>query len=87
MTASSPEANARHDVPWALLCLTWLAPSVDVLLGVRRCRWPLLLTGPGTLWTAFLSAYGGEVELIEIQVTAVTDGPLPDDVTALVSIG
>ena len=36
----------------------------------------------------FLSNYGGAVELVNLETTAVTDGPLPgDDVAALVSIG
>ena len=36
---------------------------------------------------AFMSAYGGAVELRETEVAAVTDRPLPDDVTKQVLAG
>jgi len=65
-----------------LACTVRGRPPASAGVG-GRCYSP----GREVSGTAFLSAYGGEVELIEIQVTAVTDGPLPDDVTALVSIG
>jgi len=60
-----------------LVCLPAAAPRVNL---VR------IATGRDAD-AAFLSAYGGAVELTSTEVTAVVDGPLPDaDVTALVSI-
>ena len=44
-------------------------------------------TGRDAADTAFMSTYGGAVELTGTQVTATIEGPLPaDDVNALVSI-
>jgi hypothetical protein len=46
-----------------------------------------IATGRDAADTAFMSSYGGAVDLNEVQVTATTDGTLPgDDVNALVSI-
>jgi transglutaminase-like putative cysteine protease len=75
-----------HAVAEALLDGEWRA--VDATLLAPRASLVRIATGRDAADTAFLSAYGGAAELIETQVTAVTDGPLPDeDVTALVSIG
>jgi transglutaminase-like putative cysteine protease len=75
-----------HAVAEALIGGQWRV--VDATLLAPRASLVRIATGRDAADTAFLSAYGGAVELIEIQVTAVTDGPLPgDDVTALVSIG
>jgi transglutaminase-like putative cysteine protease len=72
-------AEALIGGQWRVVDATLLAPRTSLLR---------IATGRDAADTAFLSAYGGAVELIETQVTAVTDGPLPsDDVTALVSIG
>jgi transglutaminase-like putative cysteine protease len=75
-----------HAVAEALIGGQWRV--VDATLLAPRASLLRIATGRDAADTAFLSAYGGAVELIETQVTAVTDGPLPDeDVTALISIG
>jgi transglutaminase-like putative cysteine protease len=75
-----------HAVAEALIGGQWRV--VDATLLAPRASLLRIATGRDAADTAFLSTYGGAVELIEIQVTAVTDGRLPDDdVTALVSIG
>ena len=46
-----------------------------------------IATGRDAADTAFLSTYGGTAQLLESQVTAIIDGPLPfDNVLELVSI-
>jgi transglutaminase-like putative cysteine protease len=72
-------AEALVDGQWRVVDATLLAPRPSL---VR------IATGRDAADTAFLSSYGGAVELLETEVTAVTDGPLPDDdVAALVTIG
>jgi transglutaminase-like putative cysteine protease len=74
-----------HAVAEALICGQWRV--VDATLLAPRASLVRIATGGDAADTAFLSAYGGAVELTSTEVTAVTDGPLPDDdVTALVSI-
>ena len=74
-----------HAVAEALICGQWRV--VDATLLAPRASLLRIATGRDAADTAFLSTYGGAVELLETEVTAVTDGPLPgDDVTALVSI-
>jgi len=61
---------------------------VDATLLAPRASLVRIATGRDAADTAFLSTYGGAAELLEIEVMAVTDGPLPaEDVTALVTIG
>ena len=58
---------------------------VDATLLAPRASLVRIASGRDAADTAFLSTYGGAVELIESEVTAVTSGALPgDDVTALV---
>src|SRR6195952_1542657 len=72
-------AEAFVEGQWRVVDATCLAPRQTM---VR------IATGRDAADTAFLSSYGGAVELLETEVTAVTDGPLPDDdVAALVTIG
>ncbi len=72
-------AEALVDGDWRVVDATLLAPRSSL---VR------IATGRDAADTAFLSNYGGAVELVSIETTAVTDGPLPgDDVVALTSIG
>jgi transglutaminase-like putative cysteine protease len=74
-----------HAVAEALICGQWRV--VDATLLAPRASLVRIATGRDAADTAFLSAYGGAVELIATEVTAITDGPLPhDDVAALVSI-
>ena len=74
-----------HAVAEALVGGQWRV--VDATLLAPRASLVRIATGRDAADTAFLSAYGGTVELTATEVTAVTDGPLPaDDVTALVSI-
>ena len=74
-----------HAVAEALVGGQWRV--VDATLLAPRASLVRIATGRDAADTAFLSAYGGAVELTATEVTAVTDGPLPaDDVTALVSI-
>ena len=71
-------AEAAVDGWWRVADATLLAPRSTL---VR------IATGRDAADTAFLSSYGGAVELLSSEVTAVTDGPLPgDDINALVSL-
>jgi transglutaminase-like putative cysteine protease len=75
-----------HAVAEALVGGAWRV--VDATLLAPRSSLVRIATGRDAADTAFLSTYGGAAELLAIEVTAVTDGPLPaDDVTALVTIG
>jgi transglutaminase-like putative cysteine protease len=72
-------AEALVDGAWRVVDATLLAPRSSL---VR------IATGRDAADTAFLSSYGGAVELVSMEVTAVTDGMLPgDDVTSLASLG
>jgi transglutaminase-like putative cysteine protease len=72
-------AEALVDGDWRVVDATLLAPRT----GLVR-----IATGRDAADTAFLSSYGGAVDLVSTEITAVTDGPLPgDDVIDLVSIG
>jgi transglutaminase-like putative cysteine protease len=72
-------AEALVDGDWRVVDATLLAPRA----GLVR-----IATGRDAADTAFLSNYGGAVELVSTQIAAVTDGMLPgDDVIDLVSIG
>lgn len=71
-------AEAAVDGRWRVVDATTLAPRSTL---VR------IASGRDASDTAFLSSYGGAVQLLEMSVTAVVDGDLPDDdVTRLVSI-
>jgi transglutaminase-like putative cysteine protease len=71
-------AEVAVDDVWRVVDATLLAPRATL---VR------IATGRDAADTAFLSTYGGGVELREINVTAIVEGALPDDdVTKLVSI-
>jgi hypothetical protein len=71
-------AEAAVDGCWRVVDATTLAPRSTL---VR------IATGRDAADTAFLSTYGGAVDLLEMSVTAVVDGDLPDDdVTRLTSI-
>jgi transglutaminase-like putative cysteine protease len=71
-------AEVAVDDVWRVVDATLLAPRATL---VR------IATGRDAADTAFLSTYGGAVELREISVTAIVEGALPDDdVTKLVSI-
>jgi transglutaminase-like putative cysteine protease len=71
-------AEALVDGAWRVVDATLLAPRASL---VR------IATGRDAADTAFLSSYGGPVELVSTEISAVIDGPLPpDDVTDLVSL-
>ncbi len=71
-------AEAAIDGQWWVVDATTLAPRSTL---VR------IATGRDAADTAFLSTYGGAVNLLGMSVTAVVDGELPDDdVTQLTSI-
>jgi transglutaminase-like putative cysteine protease len=71
-------AEAAVDGHWRAVDATTLAPRSTL---VR------IASGRDAADTAFLSNYGGTLELLEMNVTAVVDGELPgDDVTRLTSI-
>jgi transglutaminase-like putative cysteine protease len=71
-------AEAAVDGYWRVVDATTLAP---------RSALVRIATGRDAADTAFLSTYGGAVDLLELTVTAVVDGVLPgDDVTRLTSI-
>jgi transglutaminase-like putative cysteine protease len=71
-------AEAAVDGRWRVVDATTLAPRSTL---VR------IASGRDAADTAFLSNYGGTLDLVEMSVTAVVDGELPDDdVTRLVSI-
>jgi transglutaminase-like putative cysteine protease len=72
-------AEALVDGAWRVVDATLLAPRASL---VR------IATGRDAADTAFLSSYGGAVQLVTTEITAVTEGPLPaDDVTSLVRLG
>lgn len=74
-----------HAVAEALVGGEWRV--VDATLLAPRASLIRIATGRDAADTAFMSSYGGAVELTEIEVTAATDGELPgDDVGELVSI-
>jgi transglutaminase-like putative cysteine protease len=74
-----------HAVAEALVCGEWHV--VDATLLAPRAGLVRIATGRDAADTAFLSTYGGTADLIEYEVTAMTEGTLPaDDVTELVSI-
>jgi transglutaminase-like putative cysteine protease len=71
-------AEAAVDGHWRVVDATTLAPRATL---VR------IASGRDAADTAFLSTYGGAVDLRALSVTAVVDGELPgDDVTRLISI-
>jgi transglutaminase-like putative cysteine protease len=71
--------EAAVDDDWCVVDATLLAPRQTL---VR------ISTGRDAADTAFLSNYGGFVELTEVGVSAWTDGDLPqDDILRLVSLG
>jgi transglutaminase-like putative cysteine protease len=71
-------AEAAVEGAWRVVDATLLAPRSSL---VR------IATGRDAADTAFLSTYGGTVDLLEYEVTAVIDASLPgDDVLELVSI-
>lgn len=71
-------AEAHVDGAWRVVDSTLLAPRRSL---VR------IATGRDAADTAFLSTYGGEIELQELEVVAFVDGDLPgDDVNALVTL-
>lgn len=75
-----------HAVVEAAVGDTWQA--VDATLLAPRSSLVRICTGRDAADTPFLSTYGGQADLLESNVTATVDGPLPaDDVTHLVSIG
>jgi transglutaminase-like putative cysteine protease len=74
-----------HAVAEALVGGQWRV--VDATLLAPRAGLIRIATGRDAADTAFMSSYGGAVDLNEVQVTATIDGTLPgDDVSALVSI-
>jgi transglutaminase-like putative cysteine protease len=74
-----------HAVVEALVDDRWCV--VDATLLAPRSSLVRIATGRDTADTAFLSTYGGAVNLLESDVTAVVDGRLPrDDVAKLVSL-
>lgn len=61
---------------------------VDATLLAPRASLVRISTGRDAADTAFLSNYEGAVDLLDISVSAWTDGPLPiDDIDELVSLG
>jgi transglutaminase-like putative cysteine protease len=71
--------EAVVDDEWRVVDATLLAPRTSLLR---------ISTGRDAADTAFLSNYEGFVDLLEVGVSAWTDGKLPsDDVTSLVSLG
>src|SRR3984957_14173396 len=75
-----------HAVAEALVGGQWRV--VDATLLAPRASLIRIATGRDAADTAFMSTYGGAVELMDTEVTATIDGSLPsDDVNALVSIG
>jgi len=74
-----------HAVAEALVGGQWRV--VDATLLAPRASLIRIATGRDAADTAFMSSYGGAVDLNDIAVTATTDGDLPgDDVGALASI-
>jgi transglutaminase-like putative cysteine protease len=71
-------AEAAVSDVWRVVDATLLAPRRSLIR---------IGTGRDAADTAFLSSYGGPVDLESVEVTAVVDGDLPDDdVTEFVSI-
>jgi hypothetical protein len=71
-------AEAAVDGYWRVADSTSLAP---------RSALVRIACGRDAADTAFLSAYGGDVNLLETRVAAKVDGTLPDDdAAALASI-
>ncbi len=74
-----------HAVAEAAVGDLWRA--VDATLLAPRSSLVRIASGRDAADTAFLSTYGGAAQLLESEVTATIDGPLPaDDVPELVSI-
>ena len=74
-----------HAVAEAAVDGVWRA--VDATLLAPRSSMVRIAIGRDAADTAFLSSYGGQATLLQYEVSATIDGPLPgDDVTALVSI-
>ena len=74
-----------HAVAEAAVGDTWYV--LDATLLAPRSSLVRIGTGRDAADTAFLSSYGGVATLLESQVSATIDGPLPvEDVTLLVSI-
>jgi transglutaminase-like putative cysteine protease len=74
-----------HAVAEALVGGQWRV--VDATLLAPRASLVRIATGRDAADTAFLSTYGGAVDLTELEVTAVTQERLPaDEVTELVSL-
>ena len=75
-----------HAVAEAAVDNVWRA--VDATLLAPRSSLVRIATGRDSADTAFLSSYGGQVTLLDLQVTATIDGYLPhDDIAELISIG
>lgn len=74
-----------HAVVEALVGRAWWV--LDATLLAPRSSLVRIATGRDAADTAFFSTYGGAVNLIESEVTAVVDGPLPgDDISELVGL-
>lgn len=74
-----------HAVVEALVDGRWCV--VDATLLAPRSSLVRIATGRDATDVAFLSTYRGAVNLLEIDVSAVIDGPLPDDdVTQLATL-
>lgn len=72
-------AEAYVDGRWLVADATRLAPRRSLLR---------IATGQDAADTAFLSAYGGGLRLMDLQVSAVVDGELPvEDQEELLSLG
>jgi transglutaminase-like putative cysteine protease len=75
-----------HAVAEAAVGDTWRV--VDATLLAPRSTLVRIATGRDAADTAFLSTYGGAGWLLDSEVTATVDGPLPgDDVREMISIG
>jgi transglutaminase-like putative cysteine protease len=75
-----------HAVAEALVGGAWRV--VDATLLAPRASLVRIATGRDAADTAFLSNYGGSVELVSTEISAVIDGPLPgDNVIDLISLG
>ena len=74
-----------HAVAEAHVAGAWQV--VDATLLAPRSTLVRVATGADASDTAFLSAYGGVVDLDELEVTAVVDSLPYDDIHQLVSIG
>ncbi len=75
-----------HAVAEAYVDGTWLA--VDATCLAPRSTMQRIATGRDAADTAFLTAFGDPVELTSLDVTAITDEPLPeDDITQPAQLG